>query len=44
MPKICGLAIDGSGPIDAPRATSESFNARIDGVGRVTRSKGTGDA
>jgi len=35
MPKICGLAIDGSGSISAPRVTSESFDASIDGAGRI---------
>jgi len=35
MPEIRGLAIDGSGSIDAPRVTSESLDASIDGAGRI---------
>jgi hypothetical protein len=35
MRSICGLAIDGSGSIDAPRVTSESLDASIDGAGRI---------
>jgi len=35
MPKICGLAIDGSGSIDATRVKSESLDASIDGAGRI---------
>jgi hypothetical protein len=35
MPRIRGLAIDGSGSIDAPHVTSESFDASIDGAGHI---------
>jgi len=35
MRKVSGLAIDGSGAIDASRVTSESLDASIDGAGRI---------
>ena len=35
MPKICGLAIDGTGSIDAPHVKSESLDASIDGAGHI---------
>jgi hypothetical protein len=35
MRKVSGLAIDGSGSIDASRVTSESLDAAIDGAGHI---------